>query len=92
MKIALGGFVSFTGLVILACVVLALTGDTNLAAIFQNSIAIAIVSAVGTLDIVCGLLLVFRNKEIVLSLTSHQEKTHNHADQTHGNPKTDNRQ
>ncbi len=80
LKIALGGFVSFTGLAILACTILTLTGAANLASIFQDAVSAIIVTIVGGLDVACGLLLVFRNKEIVLSFTAHQEKPNENTD------------
>lgn len=80
LRIALGGFVSFTGLVVLACVILTLTGAANLTSVFQNELSVAIVLTVGALDVACGLIIVQRNKEIALSIASHQKKTNNNAD------------
>jgi hypothetical protein len=80
-----------TGLVVLACAILTLTGAANLASVLQNELSVAIVSTVGALDVACGLILVFRNKEIALSIASHQKETNNNADYPYNNPQTDNR-
>jgi hypothetical protein len=79
LKIALGGFVCFTGFLVLACAILTITGATNLDLVFGNGLGTAVVTTVAALDVVCGLLLVLRNKEIVLSFTSHQEKADNNT-------------
>ena len=86
LKIALGGFVSFTGVIILGCAILTATGTVDLASILQNELSVALVSTVGALDVVCGLILVLKNKKIVLSFATHQEKTNNHANQPDNNP------
>jgi hypothetical protein len=80
LKIALGGFTSFTGFIIVASVILSATGAANLELVFQNGLAVGIAATVAALDIGCGLLLVLKNKEIVISFNSQQEKTHNNAD------------
>ncbi|MCW4009080.1 MAG: hypothetical protein NWF05_00460 [Candidatus Bathyarchaeota archaeon] len=80
LKIALGGFVSFIGLAVLSCAILTLTGTVDLALVFQNDFALAAAFAVAALDVGCGLLLILRNREIVLSLASNQEKTRNNTD------------
>lgn len=80
LKIALGGFASFTGFITIACAVLSATGAANLQLVFQNGLAVVLVAAVAALDVACGLLLVLRNKGIFLSFASHQEKTDNNTD------------
>jgi hypothetical protein len=80
LKIALGGFVSFTGLLVLACAMLALTGAANLASLFQGELSVVIPCAIGALDVACGLILVLSDKEIALSFASYQDKTSNDAD------------
>jgi hypothetical protein len=57
LRIALGGFISFTGVIILVCVVLALTNTANLSVVFQGSNLVFMITIVGILDIVCGLIL-----------------------------------
>jgi hypothetical protein len=79
LKIAFGGFVSFTGFIVLACAILTATGAANLELVFGSGLGTAVVTTVAVLDVVCGLFLVLRNKEIVLSFTSHQEKTDNNT-------------
>jgi hypothetical protein len=86
LKIALGGFVSFAGVIILGCAILTATGTVNLASILQNELSVALVSTVGALNVICGLILVLRNKEIILSFAAHQKKTNNHANQPDNNP------
>jgi len=51
LRIALGGFVSFTGFIILACVILSLTNTANLASVFQGTILAFVITIVGVLDI-----------------------------------------
>ncbi len=79
LKIALGGFVSFTGLLILVSAILNATGTANLGLVFQSGLAIAIASIVALLDVACGLLLVLEGKKINL-FASHQKKPNNNAD------------
>jgi hypothetical protein len=80
LKIALGGFITFIGMVVLVCAILTLTGAANLTLVFQGALSVFVAAIVGALDVACGLLLVLRNREIVLSLASHQEKTSNNTD------------
>jgi hypothetical protein len=80
LKIALGGFVSFAGLAVLACAFLTLSGAADLSTVFQSNITLWVISAIAALDIGCGLLLILRNREIILSLAANQEKTSNNAD------------
>jgi hypothetical protein len=80
LKIALGGFISFTGMMVFACAILTLTGAVNLAIVFQGTIFVFIAAVVAGLNLVCGLLLLLGNKEIVLSFASDQNKTNNNAD------------
>jgi hypothetical protein len=80
LKIALGGFVSFTGAIILICIVLALTDTANLSVVFQGANFQFLITIVGVLDIVCGLMLFLGKKEITLSFASHQKKTDDNAD------------
>jgi hypothetical protein len=91
LKIALGGFASFTGFVILVCAILSATGAANLELVFQNGFAVSIAVAVAALDVGCGVLLILRNKEILFSFASHQEKTSDNANQPNGNPEGNSR-
>lgn len=90
LRIALGGFISFSGLAIIACAILTLTGTADLTIVFQSNLSITIILTIGVIEIISGLLLFLRNKEISLSLASNQEKTNNHIDQTNKNPQSDN--
>jgi hypothetical protein len=80
LKIALGGFTSFTGVIILTCIVLALTNTADLSVALQGVNLVFIITIVGVLDIVCGLILFLGKKETVCSFASHQKKTDNNAD------------
>lgn len=80
LKIALGGFLAFTGFLIVISTILTATGTVRFESVFQNELFIPIVAAVGALDVACGLLLVFRNKAVFRSFASHQEKPSNNAD------------
>jgi uncharacterized membrane protein len=50
LKIAIGGFVSFVGLMML-------TRTVNLESVMQNELIVAVVAIVGILDVICGFLL-----------------------------------
>ena len=63
LKIALGGFVSFAGFLILVAMIMTATGTANLEGIFQNGLMIGAVAFIGFIDVVCGLMLVLRDKE-----------------------------
>jgi len=80
LKIALGGFTSFTGVIILICIVLALTNTADLSVSLQGVNLVLIITIVGVLDIACGLILFLGEKEIVFSFASHQKKTDDNTD------------
>ena len=80
LKIALGGLASFSGMIVFACALLTATGAANLVVVFQEPAFIFLAVFVAALDAACGLLIVFSNKEIVLSLRPEQNKTSNNAD------------
>lgn len=61
LKIALGGFVSFVGLMLLIFVFLTTTRTVNLGTVMQNELIVTVVVIVGILDIICGFLL-FRKR------------------------------
>ena len=61
LKIALGGFVSFVGFVLLILAFLTTTRTVNLESVMQNELIAAAAAIVGILDIVCGFIL-FRKK------------------------------
>jgi hypothetical protein len=60
LKIALGGFVSFVGFILLIFAFLTTTKAANLESIIQNEL-IVVAMVVGILDILCGYLL-FRKR------------------------------
>jgi hypothetical protein len=80
LKIALGGFTSFTGVIILICIVLALTNTADLSVALQGANLAFIITIVGVLDIACGLILFLGRKEIIFSFASNQKKTGHNAD------------
>jgi hypothetical protein len=80
LKIALGGFVSFIGVAVLSLAVLTLTDSADLPAVMQGNVALVAISVVAALDIGTGLLLILKNREIILSLTANQQKTSDQAD------------
>jgi hypothetical protein len=86
LKIALGGFMSFTGFLILAMVILTATGSTNLESIIQNQVVIGVVATLGFLDVFCGILLYFREKNLRLLIPSHKKEPDNYVDQTDKTP------
>jgi hypothetical protein len=57
LKIALGGFVSFVGLMVLSVTILTMTNSVNLEGVVHSDFIIAVVVVVGLLDVVSGFLL-----------------------------------
>ena len=61
LKIAFGGLVFFTGLLLLIVTFLTATKAANVESVVPSELLVAIVAIVGILDIACGFLL-FRRK------------------------------
>jgi uncharacterized membrane protein len=61
LKIALGGFISLVGFMILLFALLATTRTVNLESVMKNELIVAVAVIVGILDIICGFLL-FRKR------------------------------
>jgi uncharacterized membrane protein len=61
LKIALGGFVSFVGFMLLIFAFLTTTKAANLESVMQNELIVAVAVVVGVLDILCGFIL-FRKR------------------------------
>jgi hypothetical protein len=57
LKIAIGGFVFFTGLLLLIFTLLTTTKAVNLESVIPSQLIVAFAAVVGVLDIVCGFLL-----------------------------------
>ena len=74
LKIALGGFVSFTGFLILVVVILTTTGTANLAVVFQSQMMVGAVAFIGLLDVFCGFLLVFQEARVKRLVSSHKQQ------------------
>lgn len=60
LKIAIGGFVSFVGFMILLLAFLTVTRTVNLESVMQNELIVAVAAIVGILDIICGFLLLWK--------------------------------
>jgi hypothetical protein len=60
LKIAIGGFLFFTGVLLLILAFLTTTKTANLEAIIPNELIIAAAAVVGILDVVCGFLLFYK--------------------------------
>jgi len=60
-KIALGGFVSLVGFMLLFFALLTTTRTINLESVVKNEYIVAVAAIVGILDIICGFLL-FRKR------------------------------
>jgi len=80
LKIAIGGFLSFIGLLVLITAILTFTRTVQFESVFQNELFVPIVITVGLLDIACGLLLVLKGKRFFSSFTSHEKKTSDNTD------------
>jgi uncharacterized membrane protein len=63
LKIAIGGFVSFVGLIILVVTVLTMTNAVNLESVAQNDLIVAVAVVIGIVDIFCGFLLFWKRWE-----------------------------
>lgn len=61
LKIAIGGFISLVGFMILLFALLATTRTVNLESVMKNELIVAFAVIVGILDIICGFLL-FRKR------------------------------
>ncbi len=74
LKTALGGFVAFTGFIVLIIVIMSSTDSVDIKSVFQNKVLIGAAAFLGVLDIFCGLLLFFREKNFKL-FTPKKKKT-----------------
>lgn len=86
LKIALGGFVSFVGFIVLASAIMTGTGAVDLATVFTSDVILVFVASVAALNVVCGVILALGNKEIRLSFASNQEKPREDADSSDEEP------
>ena len=80
LKVALGGFVSLAGMSVLACAFLTLSGNTDLSVVFGSTLSIILIATLGGFDVLCGLILILRGKEITLSVASEQQEANNNSD------------
>ncbi len=79
LKIALGGFVSFTGFIVLLIVVLTSTGAVDMNSVFQNQVMVAAVAFLGVVDVLCGVLLVFREKRLKWLIAPKKKEANNNV-------------
>lgn len=86
LKIGLGGFISFLGFIILVAVVLTATGATDMESVFQNEVMIGAVGFIGILDVLCGVLLVFREKRLKKLFPSHKKKPNDDVNSSDKSP------
>jgi uncharacterized membrane protein len=77
LKIALGGFLSVTGFVILLTAVLAISEDVNVENVFQGGIMFWAITLLSCLDIACGFLLL---KERLSLVATQKKKTNDNVD------------
>jgi uncharacterized membrane protein len=61
LKIALGGFASLVGFIVLVFALITTTKTVNLESVMKNELIVAAAVIVGILDIICGFLL-FRKR------------------------------
>ncbi len=80
LKIALGGFLAFTGVIILAGTVLVATNGANLSYVFEGANGLIALSLAAALEIVGGLVLFLGSKKITLSFAGNEKKTDKNAD------------
>jgi len=86
LKTALGGFVSFTGFVILVTMILTATGAVDIGSVFQNEVIVGIVTFIGFLDVFCGLILVLREKSPDWLFAPHKKKPSDDVNEPHKTP------
>ena len=60
LKIALGGFLSLAGFIILLLALLTTTGTVNLEGIVKTEFIVTVAVVFGVLDIICGFLLFWK--------------------------------
>jgi hypothetical protein len=77
LRTALGGFVSFTGFLVLVIAILAGTGTVDVESVFQSGVMVGAVAFLGLLDLLCGVLLVFREKSLKELFAPKKKKTDN---------------
>lgn len=75
LRIALGGFVSFIGFLILIAVFLTATGAANIESVFQNEFLVTALGLVGIMDVFCGFILFFIDKQNFSLFAFHKKKT-----------------
>lgn len=75
LRIALGGFVSFLGFLILVVVVFAMAGAVNLENIIQVEFILTILILLGVLDVLCGLFLLLKDRKKIFSFATDQKKS-----------------
>jgi hypothetical protein len=75
LKIALGGFLAFTGFVILVIAISLATDSANLSFISEGVNGIIALSVAATLEIVGGLILFLGSKKITISFAGNEKKT-----------------
>ena len=77
LKTALGGFISFTGAIILVIVILTAIGAADMKSLVQSGVMVGAVAVLGFLDVFCGILLVFREKKLKELFASQKKKPDN---------------
>ena len=60
LKIALGGFLVFTGFLIVISTILSLTKTVRFELVFQPELFVPIVVIIGALDVACGIILIHK--------------------------------
>ncbi len=86
LRIAIGGFVSFIGFLILIAALLTATGATNLETVFQNEFVVATIGIVGIADVFCGITLFLMDRQPFLLFASHKKETDDDVNQANKNP------
>ena len=80
LRIALGGFVSFAGFLVLVIAILVATGSVEIQSVFQSGVMVGAVAFLGFLDVFCGFFLVFREKSLKELFASEKKKTDNNIE------------
>ena len=75
LKIALGGFLTFTGFVILVIAIILATDAADLSYIFGGANGVIALSIVAILEIVGGTILFLGSKKITISFAGDEKKT-----------------
>ena len=87
LKIAMGGFVTFTGLIVLIIVFLTAAGTVDISSVYQNQVMVAVAVILGVVDVLCGIILVFRKEKLRWLIPTKKKKADDNVENPDKTPK-----